>query len=80
MDIGMVGCGGITGIQINEWRDVGISVPIGAEVAVTALKSGYNVVVEKLDTIKISNLKKTGNCMLNQTKRMNAKWVVQYQK
>ena len=93
MDIRTIGCGGITEIQVNEWRDRGISVPITcdinekatiqfiedwkipshysrfskmfrkeklfagvmciphsfcANVAVSALKSGYNIIAEKM--------------------------------
>ncbi len=96
MDVGIVGCGGISGIHVNAWRDVGISVAAAcdlnekaatqfaedwripahytsfsemlkkeelfavsvcvppafhADVAVEALKSGCNVVVEKPFTV-----------------------------
>ena len=99
MDVGIVGCGGISGIHVNAWRDVGISVAAAcdlnekaatqfaegwripahytsfsemlkkedlfaisvcvppkfhADIAVEALKSGCNVVVEKPFTINTS--------------------------
>jgi len=96
MDVGIVGCGGISGIHVNAWRDIGISVAAACDlnekaamkfskewripshytnfsemlekedlfaisvcvppkfhtdIAVEALKSGCNVVVEKPFTV-----------------------------
>jgi len=99
MDVGIVGCGGISGIHVNAWRDMGISVAAAcdlnekaaiqfaegwrivshytsfsemlenedlfavsvcvpprfhADIAIEALKSGCNVVVEKPFTANTS--------------------------
>jgi predicted dehydrogenase len=103
MDVGIVGCGGISGIHVNAWRDVGISVATAcdlnekaamqfakdwripsyytsfsemlkkedlfaisvcvppkfhADIALEALKSDCNVVVEKPFTINTSEAEK----------------------
>jgi UDP-N-acetylglucosamine 3-dehydrogenase len=117
MDVGIVGCGAISGIHVNAWRDMGISVAAAcdlnekaatqfaegwripshytsfsemlkkeelfavsvcvppafhADIAVEALKSGCNVVVEKPFTINTSEAKR----LLDALKKSSGKMTI----